>query len=372
MSEKDTKKELTNDERPAKLPYEKTEVENLIEDFEIHAVSSAEFIKVEKSATESFENSSLDEKDENVFPLNSESSEMDDFDLPEKEINYLIEKSPVFKELAAPKLPELPKENRARLQMQSPTRLYFYWSTKSNPFQTLNRAFGASPGNYTLVVKLVNQTKNREEFIPIDTAGATWFDADADSTYRAEIGFYAAHRPFVRLMYSNMVKTPRKNPSPRSDFSLDWTISANQFAQFLDASGYAQDAVEVALAGDDFEFADKAARDAFSQVFDEQEYDFTEDDAGEMRFALIALASGYSAENLHGQISKNLLAKLLETTENLSAEKARVALQENFGEFVEQTMAEEFGQAIFGASLLNFPRFSKRRLLPKFAPVSSF
>src|SRR5687768_12530514 len=42
--------------------------------------------------------------------------------------------SPVFKELREPKLPSLKRENRARLQMQTPNRVYFYWSMKNNPF----------------------------------------------------------------------------------------------------------------------------------------------------------------------------------------------------------------------------------------------
>src|SRR6185369_5146214 len=36
-----------------------------------------------------------------------------------------VELSPAFKALATPKLPELKRENRARLLMQSPGRIYF-------------------------------------------------------------------------------------------------------------------------------------------------------------------------------------------------------------------------------------------------------
>ena len=57
------------------------------------------------------------------------------------------ELSPVMKELASVELPKLEKENRARLQMQSPTKLFFYWSTKGNPFQMLNRSFGGNTGS---------------------------------------------------------------------------------------------------------------------------------------------------------------------------------------------------------------------------------
>ncbi len=368
MSEKDTKKELTNDAQPEIASKEKKDVKKLTQDVKVRYVSSAEMIKVEKPVAETL---SLAGNDEDILSLKSKLSLSDGIDLSDKEIDSLVEKSPIFKELSEPKLPELPKENRARLQMQSPNRLYFYWSIKNNPFQTLNRVFGGNAANYTLVAKLINRTQNREEVIPVEAEGSTWFDVEADSTYRAEIGFYAAHRPFVRLMFSNTVETPRRNPSPRHDFSSDWAVSANQFAQVLDVSGYAQDAVEVALAGDDLEFARRATQKAFSQIIGKRANDFTEDNAGEIRFVLLALASGYSPENLRGQISKNLFAKLLENAENLSAAKALDALQENFGEFADEMIGEDFGQAVFSTSSINFPRFSRRKVLPKFAPISS-
>jgi len=368
MSKKDTKKNPSENEVSETPAKKKTNIKKLTEDFQIKHISSAEMIKGEKPADKTL---SPGEDSESSLSLKAESTQSNEIDLSENEIEGLLEKSPVFKELAEPKLPVPAKENRARLQMQSPNKLYFYWSIKNNPFQTLNRVFGAGAGNYTLVARLANRTRGSEEIVPIEVEGSTWFDVDADSSYRTEIGFYAAHRPFVRVMFSNTIETPRKNPSPRRDFSSDWAVTADEFAQVLDASGYAQDAVEVALAGDDLEFAENATRNAFSQIIGERKSDFFAADMSEIRFALLALASGYSAENLRGQISKNLFARLQENLENLSAEKAFDALQENFGEFADETV-EEFGQTVFGASSINFPRFSKRRILPKFAPISSF
>ena len=276
---------------------------------------------------------------------------------------------PIFKELSEPKLPEIPKENRARLQMQSPTRLNFYWSVKTNPFKTLNRAFGGKTGSYTLVVKLVNQKNGREEFFPVEAEGSKWFDVNADSEYRAEIGFYAVNRPFVRVMFSNTVETPRKNPSPRYDYSADFAVSANQFAQVLDVSGFQQDAFEVALAGDDFERSESATNKAFSQFVGQKKEDFSSD---EIRFALLALASGYVLENLREQISASLFGVLKENIEKLTAENALASLQENFDIFSDEIEEEFLSPTVFGASLINFPRTSKRkRFLPKFAPVSS-
>src|SRR5436309_15565443 len=63
--------------------------------------------------------------------------------------------SPIFKLLAAPELPELKHEARARLMMQSPNRLYFYWSIDSHSFQALHKTLGGSTGDYQLALRLL-------------------------------------------------------------------------------------------------------------------------------------------------------------------------------------------------------------------------
>ena len=280
-----------------------------------------------------------------------------------------IEADPIFKELSEPKLPRLEKENRARLQMQSPNRIFFYWSMKNNPYQTLNRALQGQTGSYSLVAKLINETKDREEIYPVEAEGDYWFDTDTDSTYRAEVGFYAPNRPFVRVLYSNTIATPRKNPSPQRAQAADWAVSAQQFAKVLDVAGFSQDAFEVEFAGDDTEFADSATQNAFSQLVGAEPADSVQNDLSEIRFALLSIASGIELEKLRGQISLSLYNKMQENAEKLSAEKALSALEENFGEFAEET--EELLPTVFGASLINFPRTLKRKAFPKFSPISS-
>jgi hypothetical protein len=241
------------------------------------------------------------------------------------------ENDPIFAALAAPRLPELSRENRARLQMQSPTRLHFYWSVKNNPFQILRKAFGGNVGNYQLILKLVNRTRDREELQPIEAEGDWWFNVEANARYQAEIGFYAPNRPFVRVMFSNTIETPRKSPSPRPATESAWAVTSAEFAEILDDSGFSADAFEVALAGDDAEAAEISTRSAFEQLFGGQTADFKRDfDAEEVRFALLALASGIALENLRGQISDRLFAALQENAGNLSTEQSLAALREHF------------------------------------------
>ncbi len=109
-----------------------------------------------------------------------------------------VELSTAFKLLAEPTLPALPRRNRARLQMQTPTRIYFYWSLKQDPWTTLRSVFGNDTGSYTLVIKLVDSTSGREEIRQADAEGNYWFDVEPDRVFQAEIGLEGFVREVCR------------------------------------------------------------------------------------------------------------------------------------------------------------------------------
>lgn len=366
MSEKNIKNELLEDEKS-----EESVKEFVSDDFDLNPLSSSETLKTASS----IETESVSEKENDLSePLEPTVS-------GNKEDERL--KDPVFAELALPKLPELPKENRAHLQMQSPNRLYFYWSIKNNPFQTLHKIFGSKTGSYQLVVKLINLNTEREEIHAVDAEGDWWFNVESDSSYRAEVGLYAPNRPFIRLLFSNRVQTPRKSPSPRVATDADWAISAYDFAEVLNFSGFVRDAFEVALAGDDFEAAKIATQNTFQKLFGMRPFEFN---AEEVRFALLALASGVPLGELRANISEALYIFLQENTGKLDAENTMSALKENFDILDEDIIEEEsFGAFVFGASLVNFPKqLTKRtapknllpknapRFIPRLSPISSF
>lgn len=286
--------------------------------------------------------------------------------------------STAFKELREPKLPALKRENRARLLMQTPNRVYFYWSLKNNPFQILHRAFGENTGSYMLVVKLINETHDSEAIHAVDAEGNYWFSVDADSTYRAEIGFYAPNRPYFRALYSNTVTTPRKNPSHRVATDADWMVTADKFAMVLDVSGFKQDAFDVTIAGDSFEHSKAASYAAFGRLTGRPAADFDGFDADDIRYALTLLAAGATLEDLRFRISERLFAVLQNAIDRISRENALAALKAEFdideGELLDEE--EEIGPAVFGASLVNFPkrvRTKPRGLdrLSKLEPLSS-
>ncbi|CAN5815686.1 hypothetical protein BH20ACI4_BH20ACI4_14900 [soil metagenome] len=276
------------------------------------------------------------------------------------------EQDPIFRELAEPKLPELERENRAKLLMQTPNRLYFYWSIKSNPYQILQKAFQGNTGSYQLVAKIVNQKNEQEQIFPVEAEGNWWFNVEPNASYRAEVGFYAPNRPYIRIIFSNTIETPRKSPSPRVATDADFAVTAQEFSEVLDIAGYKQDAFEVALIGDDNEQAETATRGAFAMFTNAKTEDSSTLDADELRFALLAIASGISLKDLREHISPALFALLQSLSFDLTAEKALAALGEYFDVFADEIFEEEeFGAAVYGASLLNFPKTIKKRIVPK-------
>lgn len=277
------------------------------------------------------------------------------------------ERDPIFKELAEPKLPVLERENRAKLLMQTPNRLYFYWSIKNNPYQTLQKTFQGDTGNYQLVAKIVNQKNEYEQLFPVEAEGGWWFNVEQNSAYRAEVGFFAVNRPYIRIIFSNTIETPRKSPSPRVATDEDFAVTAEKFAEVLDVAGFKQDAFEVALIGDDNQQAETATRDAFAMFTSAKPEEFSTIDADELRFALLAIASGIDLKDLREHVSPALFA-LLESNKNLlSSENSMSALSEHFDVFSEELteFEEETGATVYGASLLNFPRKLKKRIVPK-------
>lgn len=289
-----------------------------------------------------------------------------------------VELSPAFKALADIKLPELTRENRARLLMQSPTKLYFYWSVKENPWHQLRGVFGDDLGGYVLALKLKNLTRDNEQIHQCEAEGSWWFEVEPDCEYQAEVGFYAVNRPYFRVIYSNSITTPRRSPSTRPATDSQWTVSATKFAEVLDASGFSRDAFDVALAGDDQVAAADVAHVAFASFIDDRNAKLDGVTAEDIRYAMLAIASGFTLEELRHKVSPALFAVLQANAEKLTSSNAQVSLAEHFDIHEAEWTEEEFSSVVYGASLVHFPKRLKTKKLtakekysPRYNPVSS-
>lgn len=284
--------------------------------------------------------------------------------------------SPVDRLLARPELPQLDREDRARLLMQTPTRLYFYWSIKQNPWALLRKVFGNDIGSYNLVVKLTDTRSGIEQINNADAEGNWWFDVRPDGEYQAEIGFYAPNRPYFRIVYSNIIETPRLKPSPRKATEADWTVTADKFAEVLDVAGFTRDAFDVAVAGDDTPRADASARRALQRFTGNNDEVPNAIGNEDIRYALIELAAGMKLDDLRWKISSELFVRLQTSGGDVGAEQARAALGEYFEIDDLVLESEEFGPAVFGASLVNFPKTIRTRrkfgsIEPSYSPEGS-
>ena len=249
--------------------------------------------------------------------------------------------------LARPELPRLERKNRARLQMQSPGRLYFYWTLGPDPYKTLAKAVPGAT-NYTLVIRLIDIRRDAEVVHRVEAEGSWWFNVAPDSEYRADIGFYAPNRPFVRILASNTITTPRRSPSPRTADDAQWRVPAENFARVLEAAGFEEDAFNVAT-------GEKHAADAFSILTGRPADEDASLDTDAAWQALRAVAEGATLESLRFTTTPEVFAILQKRIDKLNIEAIRDAVDNRFAEEEYETLP-----GVVGLSLIHFPR--RRRM----------
>ncbi|MEZ5423877.1 MAG: DUF4912 domain-containing protein [Pyrinomonadaceae bacterium] len=289
----------------------------------------------------------------------------------------VIERSRAFNLLADVELPKVRRQNRARLLMQSPTRLYFYWSLKEDPWQQIHRTFGESgSASYMLVLKLKDLSRDIEEIHRVEREGNWWFEVEPDGRYSAEIGFYSPSRPYFRIVYSNTIETPRRGPSPMPAKDAEWRISANKFAQVLDVSGFQRDAFDVAMVGDDHYGAMDRSERALAGLIGNTNASFNGISHDDIRYALLSLAAGTSLVQLRNRIGSALFRLLEASASKIDPASARGVLVEHFEVDDSDWTEDEPEFTSIGGSRLNFPKRLRAKRVPAYSPrynpVSSF
>jgi hypothetical protein len=200
-------------------------------------------------------------------------------------------------------LPETYAANRIRLIAQSPRKLYLYWEFARNPFETLRRAFGSRASSYTLIVKLVDLESGVEQLHIASSTRSQWFDARPGTSYRADIGFYAAGRNFIRLLSSSSIRTPRAGVARATDPAPEFHVAADEFARVLDDAGYVSDALEVSLEAADAATRDASTREIARRFGGRDAPAMSDEDLAEMRGLLAALAFGANVDELQTLLS---------------------------------------------------------------------
>lgn len=143
-----------------------------------------------------------------------------------------------------------PSRDRVRLLVQSPHRLLLYWNFRLNPFERLHRTFGRRAADFHFGVRLFDLTTGAEKFslAAADTtglAGEHWFDARPAAAYKAEVGFLSPAGAFVRVLSSDIARTPRLTVAPAERVAPEFRSSPAEFARVLAETGYERDALLV-------------------------------------------------------------------------------------------------------------------------------
>jgi hypothetical protein len=135
-------------------------------------------------------------------------------------------------------LPVLPTRDFIQLLLQSPHRLYLYWTFARDPRAALREAFGELADGYGAAVRLIKVESGEEFLLDASSEQAQWFEVYPCHVYRAEVGFHAPGRPFIRLLASNTVTTPPDRASHLTDEDREYELGAAEFKQLLDGAGY--------------------------------------------------------------------------------------------------------------------------------------
>jgi hypothetical protein len=203
-------------------------------------------------------------------------------------------------------LPESYEVDRIRLLPQSPRRIFLYWELARDPFAPLRRVYGAQADDYRLAVRLTNLDTDEVTLHEASPTRSQWFDVQPDHSYKAEVGLYAQGRAFIRLLTSNIKRTPRASVSLHAAETPDWQVSAEQFAHVLDDAGYVSDALEVALEAADEATNYAATRSITRKLAPASLPPMSEEELAELRGVLTALAFGMQWESLRPMLSPNL------------------------------------------------------------------
>jgi hypothetical protein len=126
------------------------------------------------------------------------------------------------------------------------------------------------------------------------------------------------------------------------------------------------------MAGDDRTAAQDATHAAFTRFIGLSNGQVNTIAAEDIRYTMVALAAGLKLEELRWRVGPAMFAILQANADKLEAGKAKSALTEHFDIDESEFVEEQYGPAVHGASLVNFPRTLKpRRVASRYNPLSS-
>jgi hypothetical protein len=139
-----------------------------------------------------------------------------------------------------PPVPERYDIDIIRAMVQDPFRVFVYWEISEQSIKTLAHYFSAEQEEaFQITLKLIEIDRPEETSFDVDTQGSYWMMARPDREYEFEMGVRSSRRGYIPLMRSNRVHTPNETISRVAPNEAEYRLSPQQFAEVLEASGFA-------------------------------------------------------------------------------------------------------------------------------------
>ena len=126
-----------------------------------------------------------------------------------------------------------------RALLQDPFRVYIYWDVRQESLNGLTHLFSAEEAaRFRVTLKLIEVEGGSEAFFEVALRGSYWMMVFPDREYEFEIGVRSPEHGYIALIKSNRVRTPRGTVSPEPAVEPEYQMSAPQFLDVLEASGF--------------------------------------------------------------------------------------------------------------------------------------
>ncbi len=243
-------------------------------------------------------------------------------------------------------LPALPPRDQIQLLVQSPHKLFVYWQYNGDSAPPVSPTALNAPTSFRLAVRLLEVDSGVSFVAEAGAEPSQWFTTQPAYRYQAEVGWQSnADQTFIPLLTSHIVRTPPATVAPENLGTMEFQVSAPNFARILNEAGYTTDALAVALeAADARRTPSPATTFALAHALgDVAAPTLGEHDLPELRALIAALALGESIAVVRLKLSYRLMRWLDALTgrqhDALTNARLLEKLHEMFGFTLEYAMA---------------------------------
>ncbi|HWN99969.1 MAG TPA: DUF4912 domain-containing protein [Blastocatellia bacterium] len=136
-------------------------------------------------------------------------------------------------------VPETYNVDIIRALLQDPFRIFIYWEVRQESLNGLTHYFSTEEAErFRVTLKLIEVEGGGEAFFEVGLRGRYWMMVFPDREYEFEIGVRSPEHGYIALLKSNRVRTPRGTVSPEPALEPEYKLSAPQFLNVLEASGF--------------------------------------------------------------------------------------------------------------------------------------